>query len=244
MDEQYSTDYYSVGDHFWWTNARVDFIRSLVLQLHLPIDARVLDIGAGCGLLASTLQEDGFKAVYAADIATGSAAKCCSRGVIKTVVADAAFPPFKSASFDLIIASDIIEHLRDDQTAVRGWRGLLRTGGHLLVFAPAFPFLWSPIDDLSHHFRRYRPGELRRVCERAGFEVCRSSYWNVALFAPLAMVRVLQKDKAREGNRVLGDRKSPRLLNFVLRNWLLIENKILLRMNAPFGVSSFVSCRK
>ena len=55
------------------------------------------------------------------------------------------------------------------------------TGGTLLIFTPAFQFLWGHQDEISRRYRRYTSGELRSKLEDAGLHVEKLSYANMFL---------------------------------------------------------------
>lgn len=74
-------------------------------------------------------------------------------------------------TFDAIVMVNVLEHIRDDSAAVSGLLSLLRKGGHLLLFVPALPFLYSRLDRLIGHYRRYERPAMRTLLEQAGFEV-------------------------------------------------------------------------
>jgi SAM-dependent methyltransferase len=50
--------------------------------------------------------------------------------------------PFKTASFDAILSHEVIEHVQDDQLAIREMVRILRPGGRILLFCPnrGYPF--------------------------------------------------------------------------------------------------------
>jgi SAM-dependent methyltransferase len=64
--------------------------------------------------------------------------------------------------FDLTGAFDVIEHIADDEAVLRGMRAATRPGGGTIIAVPQHPWLRSHADDIAHHQRRYRRGDLRR----------------------------------------------------------------------------------
>jgi hypothetical protein len=103
-------------------------------------------------------------------------------------------------------------------------------------------FLWGVQDDISHHRRRYRIPELRRVVKEAGFEVERATYANITFFAPILLGRALMKvtglRPASENNINVS------ALNGVFGRVLGSESAFLKRLNFPFGVSALCVARK
>ena len=98
--------------------------------------------------------------------------------------------PFPDSSFHLVTCLDVIEHIRDDQRALRELFRVTRPGGHLLVTVPAYQALWSAHDERNEHQRRYRRGSLRAVAAAAGWQLVRDTHFNSLLLAPAAAVRL------------------------------------------------------
>ncbi len=100
----------------------------------------VLDFGAGTGTMASRLaNEPRVEAVVAADLALHSAEPFTGAALAKVrwLTADLnASLPIPAASFDLIVALEIIEHLENPRAVAREWRRLLRPGGALVMSTP------------------------------------------------------------------------------------------------------------
>ncbi len=94
-------------------------------------------------------------------------------------------------SFDVITAFDVIEHLQDAVSGLRGLRSVLKSDGALVCTVPAFKFLWSIHDDINHHYRRYTREMLEREFQDAGFRVKYISYFNSVLFPPIAAARLI-----------------------------------------------------
>ncbi len=90
---------------------------------------------------------------------------------------------------------DVLEHLDDDEAALREMIRLVRPGGLVVVTVPALPWLWSDWDTVLHHRRRYVRSQLRRLVDRPGVEVLRCTYFNTLALAPIAAIRMLRKVK-------------------------------------------------
>jgi SAM-dependent methyltransferase len=73
--------------------------------------------------------------------------------------------------FDSAVMINVLEHIRDDISALRTARSWLAQRGWIFVFVPAHPVLFGSLDDKYRHVRRYSERELRRALALAGFRI-------------------------------------------------------------------------
>jgi SAM-dependent methyltransferase len=136
---------------------------------------RVLDVGAGVGTFADLAGRAGA-AVVALEPEPAFAAhmrqRFEGRPEVTVVEGDGGdLPEDVGADFDSILCVNVLEHLRDDVTALEGFRARLATGGRVLLLVPAHRFLYGGYDRAAGHERRYERGELGHKLEAAEFEV-------------------------------------------------------------------------
>jgi SAM-dependent methyltransferase len=81
--------------------------------------------------------------------------------------------------FDFIIALNVLEHIKDDQFALRELHKMLRKNGVLVVLVPCHKFLYNVIDANVGHYRRYDKKELVQKVNMAHFHLERISYFNM-----------------------------------------------------------------
>jgi SAM-dependent methyltransferase len=221
-------------DEHWWFVGRRRILEAVIETLPLPENPRILEIGAGTGGNLALLGRFGtVRAVELDDDARRMAREKTGLPVQQGFLPDGL--PFDEPEFDLVCLFDVLEHIERDEAALRTLRGLLRPGGRLLLTVPAHPWLWSRHDEKLHHVRRYRAGELARVCRKAGFRIDRLSYFNLLLFPVAVLVRLADRLRA-EGN-VAGEEPPPPLVNQALRAIFGSERLWLRRHDLPFGVS-------
>jgi len=247
MKKEFEAQYHLLEENHWWFLGRRHLVRQLVLRSNSNRDCRILEIGCSGGPLIQQLQADGYNFITGIDISAEGIELSRERGLKDVHVMDAQKLAFDDESFDVIAASDVLEHLADAPRALREWQRLLRPGGVLIVFVPAFMFLWSEHDEANKHFRRYRRSELSGLLAANGFAVERSSYWNFFLFFPVALVRLLKRwmpvSKKQEAHGDLN--KPPDFLNRFLFALLRFENRQICRgIDLPWGVSTMAIARK
>lgn len=80
--------------------------------------------------------------------------------------------------YDTVTMINVLEHIGDDERAVRVAAGLLAPGGALCVLAPAHPMLMSRLDRGYGHVRRYRKAEVGTLLRKAGLNVRECRYFN------------------------------------------------------------------
>lgn len=158
-------------------------------RLGLGPGRRVLDLGCGFGrhafasarLGAAVVAVDAaseevasVRATFAAMADAGELGAGAQSGVVR---ADALALPFAPASFDCVIASEVLEHVGDDTGAMRELARVLRPGGEMAVTVPRFgPEVvnWL-LSDAYHdvpggHIRIYRRSALLERLEACGLE--------------------------------------------------------------------------
>ncbi|MFC7666772.1 class I SAM-dependent methyltransferase [Hymenobacter humi] len=119
------------------------------------------------------LRAAGYTDLTGIDVSAPAIELAVARGVPNVSVMDGAALEFATARFDVVIASDVLEHIEDEAKALSEWNRVLKPGGQLLVFVPAHAYLWSEHDVVNHHFRRYSRQGLVAALARAGLRVRR-----------------------------------------------------------------------
>ena len=243
MDKQYESIYHTAEDTNWWFKTRQDFVYRYLVQQNVPSSGRILDIGCGGGGLLSYLRDRGFINLFGIDLSPEAISFCTSRGLASVAIDDAQHVnTMPNESFDIIIASDVLEHLEHASAAMRRWRELLKPSGKLIVFVPAYQALWSERDVLNKHVTRYTEKKLLMVAEAAGLSSVLSSYWNFFMFAPYALLLKLKKHTK---NKIVEIQNKETAVNSMLKKILWIENSLILHgARFPFGVSFLAIFKK
>src|SRR5678809_531648 len=232
---------YQVEDTHWWYVGRRRIIRSLVEKICATADSpKILDVGCGTGANLKMLADYGK--AEGVDISPQAVEFCRERGLDSVKLGAAEQLPYENSSFELVTALDVVEHLDDDVAGLREMRRVLRPEGRILLFVPAFMFLWGVQDDVSNHRRRYTLPSLLKAVEAAGFSVEWSSYANVSFFLPVLVVRSVMRWLGLRADTEYGINISP--LNGPFASLFAAERFILKRGRIPFGVSAICIARR
>ncbi len=213
----------------------VDFKR-----LSLGQGARILDIGCGPGRHTCEAYRLREAVVIGADRNFADLEEARNRlnfhdavaehggGVWGLSSADILHLPFKDESFDLVICSEVLEHIPDDQSAMAEIMRVLKPGKPLVVSVPRyFPerVCWALSDDYFNcnqgHVRIYRKKELVRRLEAAGARHF-ASHFAHSLHSPYWWLKCL----------VGPGRKDSRAVNIYQRflTWDIMEKPPLTRL--------------
>jgi len=232
-----------VEDTHWWFCSRRAIVRSALSRLGLSTGARILEPGCGTGGNLAMLAR--FGEVYAMD----SDLEACKFSSARrtAIVEPGQLPdqiPFESVRFDLVVMTDVLEHLDRDQEALIALRDRLKPGGWLLATVPAFSWLWSSHDVTHHHQRRYVAGHLRALFERSGYSVAYLSYYNFLLFPVIAAGRLLGRLRKSSPHHEHDLRTHSGFVNSLLRTVFSSERYALGHFSVPFGVSLLLVAQK
>ena len=175
----------------------VDFTR-----LDIRPGYRVLDMGCGSGRHLGEVAR--FKNVFAvgSDLCLEDLCQARERlryheelgetgqGPWALMVSDITRLPYADHTFDVVICSEVLEHIPDHRRAVSELVRILKPGGDLVVSVPRFlpeRICWALSDEYFQanggHVRIYRKKELTALVESAGVCHC-SQHYAHGLHAP------------------------------------------------------------
>jgi SAM-dependent methyltransferase len=184
-----SEDTFGFATHLESSRMADKYNRWVAEQFEGHMGPRILEVGCGIGNL-SERWVPGAEAFLGIDPEADCIQKCNSRfagdlarahfehdyvGAPKWVERWSEHKP------DTIVAVNVLEHIRDDLDALRGFRQILSGSARarLCLFVPAFEFAFSSFDRQYGHFRRYSKETLRDKLLDAGFVLEELRYFNI-----------------------------------------------------------------
>lgn len=151
-----------------------------VIEKYIKFEDKILDIGCGAGTIDFYLASLGYE-IKGIDISQKSIVACKESSIIlrlepKLVFQTIEFPNKKpEGKFDLIICSEVIEHIFNDEKAVKAIYNLLSSCGFLILSVPSknAPLykigLATEFDKKVGHLRRYSLEDINNLFTKAGF---------------------------------------------------------------------------
>jgi len=163
------TDYQYVGAELDLFAAATNWKSYFRSRIDPYLGPEVLEVGAGIGGTTRLLcrgervrwvclePDAGLASRLTESIRDGSLPACCEPvvGTLDSLPED--------ARFDTLLYIDVLEHIEDDAAELARAAARLKPGGHVVVLAPAHPWLFTPFDHALGHFRRYTRSSLAAI---------------------------------------------------------------------------------
>ena len=145
-------------------------------------------------------------------------------------------------TWDLIGSFDVLEHIPEDEKALRNMADALRPGGSLVLTVPQHQWLWSETDVHACHVRRYTLGDIAEKLQKAGFRmVFHTSF--ISLLLPL--MALSRCKSGRRDEDAMDEFHIPAWLNQVLENIMKVEFFLIRKgLCLPFGGSLLLVAQK
>ncbi len=148
----------------------------------LPIkQGSFIDVGAGNGLFLKFFKDRGFE-VEGIELEKDQVHEMRKDFKLKDVqIRQGDITSLKGdENFDVVIASDVIEHIKDDAKALDNLFTFVKKDGYLVLTVPAHMHLYGKRDKTWGHYRRYdRNSLVRKLKSLEGCKVESISYWNL-----------------------------------------------------------------
>ncbi|KWA83931.1 hypothetical protein WL29_21430 [Burkholderia ubonensis] len=197
---------------------------------------RVLDFGAGRGDYAAAIQR-----------CTASQVLCLEPDRTlhqhypsgMSVVDD--LNRIEASSLDGAYSLNVLEHIEDDIGALTELAARCRPGALVFVLVPANPRLWTPMDTLVGHYRRYTPRLLRESARLAGLEVVEEGWFDrTGYFATRAYQRLHRAGLLRAQSAGAVSRQQIRCFDALFK----LSEPVLRNLRLPFGKNCWVLARR
>lgn len=255
---------------YWWWVAKNRIILAMVEKYRKRAnesqngsanspDSRplALDIGCGAGALLTGLASPRYGYhVTGIDMSPIAREYCKKRGFD---VLDGALPgqlPAEITSrspsnggpgYDLIILSEVIEHVPEDRASVAACVQLLKPGGLVVCTVPAHMWLWSSHDDFNFHQRRYTRAEFGALFQGLPVKQLVLSYYQLASMPLVVAARAAEKLKTRLSGKSPAEptvEPLPGPINWMLTKAFEVEKHVLPRVRVPTGTSVIAAYRR
>jgi SAM-dependent methyltransferase len=233
----------------FWVRSRSRLLKKIIDKYSSQSKkTRFLEIGCGTGTFIREILTNGKLTITGSEIYL--------KGLLsaKKKLPDVEFIQFDARydrlpeSFDIIGAFDVLEHIDNDTTALSNIHKMLNEKGYFILTVPQYMFLWSRLDEIIKHKRRYSRRELLSKLEKQGFTICFCSSFLFVLF-PLMLISRL-RDRGQntvESEKMEFESKVsfPKALNWIFDKFMRIDEFLIEKgVSLPFGGSLLAIAKK
>ena len=232
MDKSVYIRHIKNENEHWWFKARREILSYQIKKYTNKNKIKVLDFGAGSGTNIRMLSHFGKVDAYEKDLETTIFLKKRFKNTTTNIINK---PFSKNQKYDLILAADVIEHIKNDKIIIKNLNKILKKDGLLIITVPAYNFLFSKKDETLKHFRRYNQVSLKRLFNK-DYKKIKISYYNFFLFIPISILIIIFKIV---NYQFIDDveTKPNSVANNIFYNIFRFEKYILKYVNLPFGLS-------
>lgn len=250
--EENHTDYNAKGldtlfsqeeKHFWFVSRKEYILQNM--KRFFKGTEKIIEIGAGTGNVARYLMKHGFSNMSVGEMHLNGLKYARSYGVDKCYQFDLLDTPFEK-EFDVVCMFDVLEHIEDDELAIKNIFKSLEDGGKIVLTVPSHQWLWSRDDTIAKHKRRYTKKELVNKLQKQGFEIISAKYFFMSIIPLLLLRSIINRDSKME---IVESEYSDAIsinpiINAVLLLIVRLENKISKFLPNVFGGSLFIIAGK
>lgn len=241
-----------------WIPTAAYMIRKKIIMEHIKNDKQhiknFLEIGFGSGDMISSLSPyfDQGEGIDTSDEAVMAISPNVNSPKIKFRNSDF-LQRTEQGKYQMILALEVLEHIKDDFRAFRQINNLLDKNGKFIMSVPAHQSKWSILDEWAGHYRRYEKKELIDLINRSGFEIIKFYNYGFPLLNMLWFIRkkIIKKNQIKSSksdntSRSGLDRSVESRFKFFFNDFFVLPFYILqkLFMNFDFSPAYLIILKK
>ena len=125
----------------------------------------ILDFGAGYGLITEKFKKKGYK-ISAVEINKTALEKLHDKNIDSYNLIEKV-----PKSINCIISLNVLEHIEDDDQYIKKFYNHLPQDGKLILYLPSSNLIWTELDDMVNHKRRYSKSGIVELLNSNSFEI-------------------------------------------------------------------------
>lgn len=149
----------------------------------------ILDFGAGYGLITEKFKKKGYK-ISAVEINKTALEKLNDKNIDSYNLIEKV-----PKSINCIISLNVLEHIEDDDKYIKKFYNHLPQNGKLILYLPSSNLIWTELDDMVNHKRRYSKSGIVELLNSNSFEIEKIFFvdfigWIVLFFLKMFRVKL------------------------------------------------------
>ena len=179
---------------------KLDFYNSYIFEKILKsiFFGKVLDFGCGFGTFINYVKKNHNKEIIGYDT-NPKAIKELRKKNINYIESLESY----DQSFDSIVSMNTLEHIKDDQLVLDQLNKMLKKDGFLVLYLPQSMKVWTNLDNLVGHHRRYTKNDLYIKIKKSNFKILSSEYVDSVGWLVLFLSKFLNIDLKYDEKRLV-----------------------------------------
>jgi len=173
------------------------------------IGESVLEVGAGAGFITRELAKRARR-IVALEPTSGPHSQLAEniaslpnviahQQTLRSFVSEGNRASQAILGFDSVVYINVLEHIENDVAELGLAKSALNSGGRVVIVVPAHQWLYSKVDRLTGHFRRYSKRSLRDVVQAAGLQMVDIRYFDTVGLIPYLVIYKLLRSTQTDG---------------------------------------------
>jgi ubiquinone/menaquinone biosynthesis C-methylase UbiE len=158
--------------------------------------------------------------------------------------------PLPNNCVDCVIALNVLEHIKDDDGALKQIYRILKPGGYVIIEVPANQELFDFFDEQLKHFRRYSLDKLCDMARKLNFSIIDASHFGFFIYPAFKFVKL--RNKRKRTTEISYDKNDVKNLihmggifnDHILYRIMLFELYLGKIVSYPFGVRCLLTLQK
>jgi len=183
----------------------------------------IIDFGAGFGYFCDHLASNGKKVV-----AVETNQEAIRRLKQKNYETHSSLNDIKIRD-KTVVSLNVLEHIKNDQRALDNLYNFMEAGEDLILYLPVSMSVWSDLDVLVSHYRRYSKQEIIEKLETSGYSILSMEYVDFVGWVTLLLMKFFRLQIGFDENKIkFYDRYIFRYLIFLDKFFLRVIGKNIL----------------
>jgi ubiquinone/menaquinone biosynthesis C-methylase UbiE len=160
-------------------NAAINYNQFIFKKIKKYIYGTCLEVGAGTGNFSKLISEKVDK-LYVADEKKESYyfLKKRLKNIKNIKLINKSLNNLNIPKVNSILLLNVLEHIKDDERAIKKLLKTLKNNSHLIIQVPAFNFLFSNYDKCVGHYKRYEKKDFLKIAKKLNLNVIEMYYFN------------------------------------------------------------------
>ncbi len=147
----------------------------------------------------------------------------------------------KAKSFNIVLCSEVLEHVKNYNAALNEMYRVLADNGFLILTIPVYMKYWDIDDEFVEHYRRFEPGEFKKELINSGFSIMEEKPIGSWIERKLTILTVKFFKKTKPGK--INSVKSNLLIAINLFLYSIIRSSLLFTSKKSTSIMMYV-CKK